>query len=139
MNQEQSNYVGCCGQEQQRSPIPNLSQLRAAASEITTPNVTVSLDEYKTILDGFTAHSNVVLRQKKAIEAQLVSARLLAVETLEMAEGRIRELSNTIETQRGIATLKEIGRECLVAQVNRANDRIAELEKALRSAKRARK
>jgi chromosome segregation ATPase len=138
MNQQEN----CCdGRQAVTSDV--LQALRTAATDVSTPEVTVSLTEYNLILDGISTHMGLIQRQKNAVEQRLVATRQEAVNYLEYSQSHVARLKDQVN---GL-NVEIAARECSIGILNHATNhlldardaKIADLEKQLRAAKRNRK
>lgn len=139
MNQCESNEC-----KQQGVVAPELiARLNELATDVSTPEVTVSLPQYKVILDGIAAHHDILNQQKAALERRLVETRKSQNNILEQASQRVGELQAELTRERTQsrfeAEVNNLGRCNAEAFIARQNEQIADLQKQLRAAKRNRK
>lgn len=117
-----------------------LDSLRASAAVVSTPEVTVNLDDYQKILDGIATHNNVVLRQKKSIEEQLVVSRRESVDLLEKSMQFVEQLRARLRTMEQDFADRQTIQADVLRIMNRRNElqyeEIVALQKQLRAAKR---
>lgn len=152
------DFGGCCGAKA-AEPTPafvgglnsNLSPgldqsivaaLRKSATDVSTPEVTVSLEEFNRILDGIATFNNITLRQKKAVEDRLVSTRNQSVDFIERADRRIRDLEHQLATARGTVEfnsfIHNVSEDNATRYIQSQAAQITDLQKQLRKAKRNR-